>query len=237
MSTHEGKVGELFFLLHPGEVQFSGYGLTIKQGSKKQLFGLLMVDRPHRASRSWLAKVERRYGRYGLCPMTQMGERGIACQMWIADSSLAYVKTVSGPFMYLLQDALFPLLTSPPNPQFDVQWDAATRLWKSTFHKGEEVTNRRSSDQPRGFALGMIVSTPGAIMALEKAGQLPHEFVHRHAACDWGDLDQYDCKTNEQALREGGRLLSAYSTKNGTRLWIITEADRSVTTLLLPSEY
>ena len=92
------------------------------------------------------------------------------------------------------------------------------------------------SKQP-AFELGQIVATPGALAALKKAGQQPGEFLTRHINRDWGDLDEEDRKENEYGLEHGFRLLSAYKTNAGDRLWIITEADRSVTTLLLPEEY
>jgi hypothetical protein len=92
------------------------------------------------------------------------------------------------------------------------------------------------SKQP-AFELGQIVATPGALAALKKAGQQPGEFLTRHINRDWGDLDEEDRKENEYSLELGFRLLSAYKTNAGDRLWIITEADRSVTTLLLPEEY
>jgi len=87
------------------------------------------------------------------------------------------------------------------------------------------------------FPLGRVVTTPGALAALEEARQTPLEFVARHARGDWGELDEHDRQENELSLVHGFRLLSAYSLSNGSRIWIITEADRSVTTLLLPSEY
>jgi hypothetical protein len=92
------------------------------------------------------------------------------------------------------------------------------------------------SKQP-AFELGQIVATPGALAALKKAGQQPGEFLTRHVNREWGDLDEEDRKENEYSLEHGFRLLSAYKTNAGDRLWIITEADRSVTTLLLPEEY
>ena len=92
------------------------------------------------------------------------------------------------------------------------------------------------SKQP-AFELGQIVATPGALAALEKAGQQPGEFLARHVNREWGDLDEDDRKENEYSLEHGFRLLSAYKTNAGDRVWIITEADRSVTTLLLPEEY
>ncbi|WDI43718.1 hypothetical protein [Bremerella sp. P1] len=87
------------------------------------------------------------------------------------------------------------------------------------------------------FDLGQIVATPGALEALESAGQNPTEFLTRHVAGDWGELDQEDQQANDDALQSGARLLSAYRLTDDTKLWIITEADRSSTCILLPSEY
>jgi hypothetical protein len=87
------------------------------------------------------------------------------------------------------------------------------------------------------FSLGRLLLTPGAQSALQEAGQSPLEFLARHARGDWGEVDAHDQRENELSLREGFRLLSAYRTRTDTKLWIITEADRSATTILLPSEY
>jgi hypothetical protein len=87
------------------------------------------------------------------------------------------------------------------------------------------------------FSLGRVVVTPGALRALEEANQNPFEFLARHQAGDWGELCEGDKRENEFSVRNGFRILSAYRTRNNTRIWIITEADRSVTTLLLPDEY
>lgn len=87
------------------------------------------------------------------------------------------------------------------------------------------------------FPLGQTVMTPGALSALEEAGQSPFEFLMRHASGDWGEVCNEDREENELALREGFQLMSIYRTKKDTRLWVITEADRSVTTILLPEEY
>jgi hypothetical protein len=83
----------------------------------------------------------------------------------------------------------------------------------------------------------MVVATPGALDALETAGQAPFEFLLRHVTGDWGNLPPEDIEENERALQVGNRLFSAYNLADGTRLWLITEWDRSVTTLLLPREY
>ena len=88
------------------------------------------------------------------------------------------------------------------------------------------------------FALGQTFITPGAEEALMIAGQTAIEFVRRHMSCDWGsELSDEDVQENELSLKEGFRLLSAYRTGKGQKLWIITEADRSATTVLTPAEY
>ena len=84
---------------------------------------------------------------------------------------------------------------------------------------------------------GQIVATPGALEAFGRAGQNPAEFLRRHCSGDWGELDAEDWAANDRALQEGSRLLSAYKLRDGTKIWIITEADRSSTCLLLPEEY
>lgn len=91
--------------------------------------------------------------------------------------------------------------------------------------------------EKRRFYMGELVSTPGALDALEKAEELPTPYLERHLSCDWGDLDSEDKKSNDRAVEAGDRILSAYRLRTGQKLWIITEADRSVTTLLLPNEY
>jgi len=74
-------------------------------------------------------------------------------------------------------------------------------------------------------------------MALVTANASVFELLKRHAYGDWGEMEEEDKRTNDDALNEGGRLFSAYTLSTGERLWIITEADRSTTTLLLPMEY
>jgi hypothetical protein len=92
------------------------------------------------------------------------------------------------------------------------------------------------------FLLGPIVATPGALEALAASGQSPAEFLRRHLVGDWGSVCPDDATLNDEALVDGSRILSAYHTSDGAKLWIITEAtddngNRSATTLLLPSEY
>jgi hypothetical protein len=87
------------------------------------------------------------------------------------------------------------------------------------------------------FALGSVVATPGAIEAMAESGQSPEFFLQRHASGDWGQVDQEDWQLNDEAVKEGTRLLSAYMTLKGRKLWVITEWDRSATTILLPEEY
>ena len=84
--------------------------------------------------------------------------------------------------------------------------------------------------------LGRVVATPGALKLLMEAGGHPFYYLARHATGDWGDLCAFDRRQNEMALREGYRVLSSYPVGR-ERVWIITEADRSITTILLPEEY
>jgi hypothetical protein len=83
--------------------------------------------------------------------------------------------------------------------------------------------------------LGRVVATPGALKLLSEIGEDPFGYLARHAAGDWGNLCAFDRRRNEIALRNGYRVSSSYETTAG-RVWIITEADRSVTTILLPEE-
>ena len=87
------------------------------------------------------------------------------------------------------------------------------------------------------FDLGQLVATPGALLALRQTQTSAWDLLKRHITGDWGDLCPSDVAENELSLRDGFRLLSAYNLPDGQRLWIITEADRSATTLLLPDEY
>lgn len=87
------------------------------------------------------------------------------------------------------------------------------------------------------FFPGKIVATPAALEALAASGQQPAEFLHRHLAGDWGDCDPEDAVANDAALSEGTRIFSVYHTARGVKLWVITEADRSSTCLLLPEDY
>ena len=87
------------------------------------------------------------------------------------------------------------------------------------------------------FSLGQLVATPGALAALEKAGQGPLDFLSRHVHGDWGDLCEEDRRENQFSLGRGCRLLSNYRTLADVKLYVITEADRSATTILLPEEY
>ena len=91
--------------------------------------------------------------------------------------------------------------------------------------------------KPVSFPMGQIVGTPCALKTIEDAGQSPAEFLDRHRQGDWGEVDGGDWALNDQALEDGTRILSAYRTVKNVRIWIITEADRSSTCLLLPEEY
>ena len=88
------------------------------------------------------------------------------------------------------------------------------------------------------FPLGRIVATPGALSFLADAGVNPAGLLERHRHGDWGEMPMADARENDLSVRTGLRVLSCYSVRDrGTKIWVITEADRSSTCLLLPEEY
>ena len=86
------------------------------------------------------------------------------------------------------------------------------------------------------FALGRVTATPGALTYLERIEEQPMNLIRRHVTGDWGDLCADDIKANHQSISDGTRILSAYI-MNSEKLYVITEGDRSITTVLLASEY
>ena len=87
------------------------------------------------------------------------------------------------------------------------------------------------------FPLGQTVATPGALEALETNHQSAAELLGRHQSGDFGTLSEEDRQENDFSVKNGFRILSAYILQDKTKIWVITEADRSATTLLLPEEY
>ena len=92
------------------------------------------------------------------------------------------------------------------------------------------------------FPLGRLAATPGALEAMAASGQTPEFFIAKHLAGDWGEVGTEDWQLNNEAVRDGSRLLSVYRTLKGVRLYVITEAaddngHRAATTILLPDEY
>lgn len=92
------------------------------------------------------------------------------------------------------------------------------------------------------FPLGRLAATPGALEALAASGQTAEFFLARHASGDYGEVNEEDRQSNDEALVHGDRILSAYRTLKGVRVWVITEAaddsgHRAATTILLPDEY
>jgi len=94
-----------------------------------------------------------------------------------------------------------------------------------------------STPSPVRFPLGHLFMTQGAIEALEEANQSAQDFLSRHARLEQGELSDEDQRENEFSVDKYLRILSAFRTAKGEKIWVITEADRSATTLLLPSEY
>lgn len=126
-----------------------------------------------------------------------------------------------------------------PDPDDDAEkTDQADEDDEQAYSAEEsERVKRERVESSKGalFELGQVVSTPGALDALspEDIG----EALARHHRGDWGDVGRHDWRANEEALTEGFRLFSVYHGTSGTKFWVITEADRSSTCVLLPEEY
>jgi len=122
-----------------------------------------------------------------------------------------------------------------------------TRPISDTAQTVEAINHSDSEEKPMTkllpkFHLGQVLATPGALEALDASGQTPTDFLARHIRCDWGELSDEDRRLNDEALIDGSRLLSAYRTLKGVKVWIITEATddhgkRASSTLLLPEDY
>lgn len=100
------------------------------------------------------------------------------------------------------------------------------------------TNNRQSTKNDDGratFPLGRLFSTPG-VLELLGASEM-QKMIRRHESGDWGDCDDEDWQSNENALQCGARIFSVYHAATGEKVWVITEADRASTTVLLPSEY
>jgi hypothetical protein len=213
----------LVFLWHPGTTDiFSGYGLRI---APAHLVGVVMIDRPRPAASTWLEEIHQTFGGYELVPMTHSGERGIVCQMRIVEESRVHLRGMRHMQSEAIRQALLPLLAEPPAVTLTMAWDDSHGCWVSTIVR------------PLKFPLGQLVMTRGAIEALAEAGQSPMAFVQRHQSGDWGEVPEEDKRENDFSVTHGFRILSAYRTANSERIWVVTEADRSATTLLLPEEY
>ena len=110
-----------------------------------------------------------------------------------------------------------------------------------TFFEGDELCPSCAVAPERGyplFSLGRVVVTPGALEVLEDTGTDALDLLRRHATGDWGEIPACDARENEKSVRNGWRVFSSYPVgEDREKVWVITEADRSSTCLLLPEEY
>jgi hypothetical protein len=133
------------------------------------------------------------------------------------------------------------LYTDLLNASFgEVNWHEIADEWLDDFCP-EPASEEPSPEIPAApitaplFSLGRTVATPGALDAIP--AEAITLAISRHERGDWGLVGEHDRAENERSLKEGFRLMSVYETAIGVRFWIITEADRSATTVLLPDEY
>lgn len=165
-------------------------------------------------------------------PEERQEEAGAALADRIKDEVLDGIPSaVTGIYADLLQAALQA-----------VNWLEIAESFLGELRNDEEEEERETWNGPRPgegadpkFPLGQVVSTPGALDAIDPVEMMTA--LARHHRGDWGDCCPEDWESNEEGLRDGFRLFSVYRSGRGEKFWIITEADRSVTTVLLPSEY
>lgn len=126
----------------------------------------------------------------------------------------------------------------------EVGWAYELQLPSGERTTVEPPLTERYTIVPEMFSLqlGQVVATPGVLAAMTATGQSPDTFLQRHQIGDWGELDQQDLHANESALGNGSRILSAFRLKDGTKIYVITEAvsddgERQSTCVLLPDEY
>jgi len=146
--------------------------------------------------------------------------------MLIAEGSTQYLRVLPHPRIGALRDALLPL--DLPAVTLRLAWAPENRCWVSQLVVPPGIPL---------FPLGRVVATPGALHALERAEQTPEEFLNRHDRGDWGQMTEAEKYKNDYSVQYGFRILSTYTTNAGDRIWVLTEADRSATTILLPHTY
>jgi hypothetical protein len=165
-------------------------------------------------------------------PEERREEAGTALADRIKDEILDGIPTaITGFYADLLQSALE-----------EVNWLEIAENFLGELRVDEEEEEPETWKGPRPahdvdpkFPLGQIVSTPGALDSIDPLEMMTA--LARHHRGDWGNCCPEDWESNEEGLRDGFRLFSVYRSGRGEKFWIITEADRSVTTILLPSEY
>lgn len=179
--------GELYYLGHSGQTEmFSGYGLTQQAGSKEFFVGLLMVDRPMPANPLWLMEVEEAFGEVQLVSMTATGERGIVCQMQIVPESLQYLRRFSGAKLIAIEEALKPLLDSPPKASFLLSWDRLRHHWVSELAvTGELPEEIRAVFESQGYGCLAVETNMGVVHICHAADRDIESFRNKPVLYQW----------------------------------------------------
>lgn len=179
--------GELLYLWHPGTPStFTGYGLTVQEGKKGKLTGLIMVDRPSKADPEWLDEIERTYGEYQLAPMTAGGDRGIVCQLSVEPESQQYLRRGPSEKSREIKESLKSLIEEPPSPVFNMWWDEDVHLWRSLMTAHMELSPElRTVFERTGYG-SLAVETTRAVYHICHASDNDLEnFVHKPVNFRW----------------------------------------------------
>jgi hypothetical protein len=179
--------GQLYFLHHPHtQDTFSGYGLTLREGYKDFLVGLLMVDRPQPVDPAWLAEVEETFGAYQLTAMTKTGERGITCQMVIEPDSQASLRSFPTQKAAAIEQALTPLMEELPAACFHLRWDEEQSLWVSEMVRPFELpAELQAAFAHTGFGCVATETSIGVVHVCYAADEDIDGFVSKPVGYEW----------------------------------------------------
>ena len=181
------ETGDLLFLGHPGiENAFSGYGITVEQGRKDLLVGVLMVDRPKPADPEWLSRVEKAFGKYRFVRMTKTGERGILCYMLIEPESAQHLCEFSFEQSTAIKSAINPLLEHPPKPTFYMRWNEEMKLWQSQIAYPNELPEViQEVFEKTGYGCLATEATLGVIHVCHASDKDIEGFANKPVICQW----------------------------------------------------
>jgi hypothetical protein len=211
---------------------YSGYAISRRDGLKDHLIGLLKIRDPLAESMEWLTLLEVMFGEYKLFQMTNDGGMGLACNMDISPESLPFVTPFPIESAPAFHAALTSYLATPPQVDLELRFDLTVDHWATRC-----VTEPLGTipGKPR-FLLGNPMASRRAKEALAEDASQIARLLRRHVTADWGEISAEQRRRNFWAIHNGGLIMSQHEVFGGERIYLVTDADRSRTSFLLPSE-